>query len=76
LAALIDFENRRLNNDLFFPDVDSRFKFCVFIIGGVQRKFKGAQCSFFLSDRNRKNQSAQIQHLAEDHPILRFTSNG
>ena len=50
LADLIDFENRRPDNDPFFPDIDSRFKFCIFVIGGKQRKFKAAQCAFFLND--------------------------
>lgn len=50
LAALLDFENRRPDDDPFFPDVDSRFKFCAFVIGGKRRKFDGAQCAFFLSD--------------------------
>ena len=49
LAALIDFENRR-QDDSFFPDVDSWFKFCAFVVGGERRKFEGAQCAFFLND--------------------------
>lgn len=44
LASLIDFENRRG----FFPDVDSRFKFCVFIAGGKERRFPAAECAFYL----------------------------
>ena len=36
LSGLFDFENRRLGTALppFFPDVDSRFKFCALIFGG------------------------------------------
>ena len=52
LAALLDFENRRSrNSDLepFFADVDSRFKFCVFVFGGSARTFREAICGFFLS---------------------------
>ena len=39
LAGLYDFENRRLGTGLgpFFPDVDSRFKFCALIFGGESR---------------------------------------
>ena len=51
LKALYDFENRRTRFDKppFFPAVDSRFKFCVFVasptpVGGP------AQCAFFLQD--------------------------
>ncbi len=50
LAALFDFENRRPDDDPFFPDVDSRFKFSASIIGGKHRIFEGAQCAFFLSN--------------------------
>ena len=50
LASLFDFENRRLGTDLppFFPDVDSRFKFCAITFGGEERKFDETKCGFFL----------------------------
>jgi hypothetical protein len=44
LAALFDFENRKI----FFPDVNSRFKFSVFVAGGKSRRFPQADCAFFL----------------------------
>jgi hypothetical protein len=44
LAALFDFENRKK----LFPDVDSRFKFCALIFGGVQRHFEAARCAYYL----------------------------
>ena len=52
VAGLYDFENRRLGTDLppFFPDVDSRFKFCALIFGGAQRQFDATACAFFLHD--------------------------
>ena len=52
VAGLFDFENRRLGTKLppFFPDVDSRFKFCALIIGGEQRRFDETSCAFFLRD--------------------------
>ena len=39
MGSLFDFENRRLGTGLppFFPDVDSRFKFCAIIFGGEDR---------------------------------------
>jgi hypothetical protein len=46
LAALLDFENRKV----FFPDVDSRFKFSVLVFGGEHRTFPAAECAFFLHD--------------------------
>ena len=52
VAGLFDFENRRPGTELppFFPDVDSRFKFCALILGGEERKFEQAECAFFLHD--------------------------
>ncbi|MYB76651.1 MAG: restriction endonuclease [Chloroflexi bacterium] len=53
VAGLFDFENRRLGTDLppFFPDVDSRFKFCALIVGGTARQFDETACAFFLHDK-------------------------
>ena len=52
VGGLFDFENRRLGSDLppFFPDVDSRFKFCALVFGGDEREFDQTECAFFLSD--------------------------
>ena len=52
VGGLFDFENRRLGTDLppFFPDVDSRFKFCVLVFGGAERRFDETECAFFLHD--------------------------
>ena len=46
LSVLFDFENKKV----FFPDVHASFKFCVLVVGGKKREFKGAQCAFFLHD--------------------------
>ncbi len=50
LAGLFDFENRRLGTGLppYFPDVDSRFKFCATVFGGAKRTFEETRCAFFL----------------------------
>ena len=52
IANLYDFENRRPDMELppFFPDVDSRFKFCALILGGERRQFPETHCAFFLHD--------------------------
>ena len=52
VGGLLDFENRRPGTDLppFFPDVDSRFKFCALILGGEERRFDQTECAFFLHD--------------------------
>lgn len=51
LRALLDFENRRTRYGAkpFFPDVDSRFKFCA-LIAGRQPSETAARCAFFLQD--------------------------
>ena len=49
LKALYDFENRRTRYDAppFFPDVDSRFKFCAFVASPAPEN-DAAGCAFFL----------------------------
>ena len=45
--------NRRLGTEIcrpYFPDVDSRFKFCALIFGGEERRFTETECAFFLHD--------------------------
>ena len=51
LKALYDFENRRtrFNAPPFFPDVDSRFKFCAITFSRCAAP-SPAQCAFFLQD--------------------------
>lgn len=44
LRCLYDFENKKI----FFPDIDSRFKFSALVFGGGERTFKRAQCAFYL----------------------------
>ncbi len=50
VAGLFDFENRRQGTGLppFFPDVDTRFKFCALVLGGRERTFEETPCGFFL----------------------------
>ena len=50
VAGLFDFENRRQGSGLppFFPDVDTRFKFCALILGGTEQMFEETPCGFFL----------------------------
>ena len=57
VAGIFDFENRRLGTDQppFFPDIDSRFKFCALIVGGTERKFSETRCAFFLHDTDTKD---------------------
>ena len=51
LKALYDFENRRTRYGAqpFFPDVDSRFKFCA-LVASPSPVAESARCGFFLQD--------------------------
>ena len=68
LRALYDFENRRtkFNAPPFFPDVDSRFKFCAIVASPVSFG-EPAQCAFFLQDVSELNDPERCFPLtAED----------
>ncbi len=68
VGSLFDFENRRLGTDLppFFPDVDSRFKFCALIFGGEERRFAQTDCAFFLHDTAAIDDPNRCFPLASD----------
>ena len=68
VGGLFDFENRRLGTDLppFFPDVDSRFKFCVLVFGGEERRFDETECAFFLHDTDAVKDPERCFPLAPD----------
>ncbi len=68
VGGLFDFENRRLGTDLppFFPDVDSRFKFCALIFGGEERRFDETKCAFFLPDTKTVDDEERCFPLTPD----------
>ena len=68
VGGLFDFENRRLGTNLppFFPDVDSRFKFCALIFGGAERRFDETPCAFFLHDTEIANDPYRCFPLAPE----------
>ncbi len=68
LKALYDFENRRSRFRLppFFPDVDSRFKFCAFIASNNPLP-DAAQYAFFLQDISElEGQGHRVSMTVED----------
>ncbi len=72
LKALYDFENRRTRFKApnFFPDVDSRFKFCVFVCSPSPIT-EPAQCAFFLQDISELKKPDRCFPLtAEDLPLI------
>ena len=68
IGGLYDFENRRPGTGLapFFPDVDSRFKFCALIFGGEERRFDHTWCAFFLRDTRSVEDPQRCFPLAPD----------
>lgn len=48
VLCIIDFFNKRFDGGLFFPDVYYRFKFCVYVAGGADRRFAGTSFGFFI----------------------------
>ncbi len=68
VAGIYDFENRRLGTDQppFFPDIDSRFKFCALIVGGPKRTFPETRCGFFLPGTDTINDPDRAFTLTPD----------
>ena len=66
--GLFDFENRRPGTGMspFFPDVDSRFKFCALIFGGSDRLLGETKCAFFLHDTEEINDTNRCFSLTPD----------
>ncbi len=62
LGALFDFENRKV----FFPDVDTRFKFSCLVFGGEKRTFKRSRCAFFLHHVEELNDPVRVLNLTAD----------
>lgn len=62
LGALFDFENRKG----FFPDVDSRFKFCTLVFGGELRRFAQTRCAFFLHSTDELGSAERLLTLSAD----------
>ncbi len=70
VRTLFDFENRRgrdadgRRRDHFFPEVDSRFKFAAFVIGGDKRDGQETQAGFFLQDPPREEDPDKLFSLS------------
>lgn len=67
LVSLYDFENR----EKLFPDVDSRMKFCLLTMGGLNAATEGTDFAFFLTNTSQLNESERHFKLsAEDIALL------
>ena len=72
LGALFDFENRKV----FFPDVDTRFKFCTLVFGGSNRTFKTTRCAFYLHQLAELDTAGRVLTLtAEDFSRVNPNTN-
>ena len=67
LRALYDFENRRTRFDAppFFPGIDSRQKFCVFVAGRSPAT-EPTRCGFFFQDLSELEDERRVFPLAPD----------
>jgi len=65
LGALFDFENRNNPDRNYFPDVDSRFKFCALVFGGSKRIFETTRSAFYLHS---------LDELDADERVLLFSA--
>lgn len=75
LVTLLDFENRRgerdgVKREPFFPDVDSRFKFCVLVASGHGRKSEVTECAFFLQDPPERGDDRMFEMAPEDFALV------
>ena len=62
MGALFDFENKKV----FFPDVDSRFKFSALVFGGEQRHFAASRCAFYLHSLDELGDPQRVLELSAD----------
>jgi hypothetical protein len=72
LGGLFDFENRKV----FFADVDSRFKFCAMLFGGMSRTFEQSRCAFFLHSLDELSEPGRVLRLAADDFALMNPNTG
>ncbi|MDR3087523.1 MAG: hypothetical protein LBU45_06185, partial [Azoarcus sp.] len=69
LGVLYDFENHQNPGNpggSYFPDVDSRFKFCALVFGGEKRTFETSRCAFYLHDINELDEAERSLELSSE----------
>lgn len=62
VSQVLDFENRKK----LFPDVDSRFKFCIFIGSGSSAATGRIRCGFFLHTVEEASAPERVIYLEQD----------
>lgn len=60
--VLFDFENKKV----FFPDIDTRFKFASLAFGGTARTFERARCAFYLHSVEELSDPDRVLALGPD----------
>lgn len=77
LKALFDFENRNNPSGNYFPDVDSRFKFCALVFGGINIAIKTTRCAFYLHNVTELAAPGRVLMLsAEDFRVVNPNTGG
>jgi hypothetical protein len=62
LSCFLDFENKKA----FFPDVDSRFKFCAYVAGGMKRTFDQSNMAFYLHSVDEVEEDGRVFSLTHE----------
>jgi hypothetical protein len=71
VRCVFDFENRRgEDRPHFFPDVDSRFKFCAMVVEGTGGTTAVTECAFFLRDLPERAESDQLFEMTAADFVL------
>ena len=65
LVSFYDFENRKGDRSLFFPDVHAQFKFCTFI-ASLSPQAGAARCAFFLRDTSELDEVGRCFSLSSE----------
>ena len=65
LVAFYDFENRKGDGSLFFPDVHAQFKFCT-LVASPSHQPNEACCAFFLRDTSELGEPERCFSLTSD----------
>ena len=71
IRGIYDFENRHRSApdaaiENWFPDVDTRFKFCATIFAGTERRFEETSCGFYLQGKSDLAASDRVFPLTPD----------
>ena len=78
VRCVFDFFNKRDNDELFFPDVYYRFKFCAFVFSPGSRSFMNSRFATFVRNVEHLKQDnatfeVSLEHIRKVNPNSRTT---